>query len=131
MRFQFSTANQIFFGSGTVNRVAPLAAERGSRPLVLTGGNPERASKLMEALTVEGMNITLYPVTAEPTVDMALEAVRCARRAECDLVIGIGGGILLSGCLTLDDAVFAAGGGAGGDDEDDCRDCPCGCGHRG
>jgi alcohol dehydrogenase class IV len=95
MRFQFSTANQIFFGSGTVNRVAPLAAERGSRPLVLTGGSPERASALMDALTTAGMNITGYPVTTEPTVDTALEAVRCARRAKCDLVIGIGGGSVI------------------------------------
>ncbi len=41
------------------------------------------------------MEITRYPVTAEPTVDIALAAVRCARRAECDLVIGIGGGSVI------------------------------------
>ena len=95
MRFQFSTANQILFGSGTVNRVAPLAAEKGSRPLVLTGRSSERVSPLMEALTAAGMEITRHPVTAEPTVDTALTAVRSARRAECDLVIGIGGGSVI------------------------------------
>jgi alcohol dehydrogenase class IV len=72
MRFQFSTANQIFFGPGTVKQIAPLAVERG-----------------------RGMKITPYPVTAEPTVDTALAAVRSARRAECDLVIGIGGGSVI------------------------------------
>ncbi|MGD8739757.1 MAG: iron-containing alcohol dehydrogenase [Desulfobacterales bacterium] len=95
MRFQFSTANQIIFGPGTVKQIAPLAVERGSRPLVLTGGSPERASALMDDLTAEGMEITRYPVAAEPTVDTALAAVRSARRAECDLVIGIGGGSVI------------------------------------
>ncbi|MGD8471666.1 MAG: iron-containing alcohol dehydrogenase, partial [Desulfobacteraceae bacterium] len=95
MRFQFSTANQIVFGPGTVNHVAPLAAEKGSRPLVLTGRSPERASALMNALISEGLEITRYPVAGEPTVDTALAAVSSARRAECDLVIGIGGGSVI------------------------------------
>jgi alcohol dehydrogenase class IV len=41
------------------------------------------------------MEITRHPVTAEPTVDMALDAVRKARRAACDLVIGMGGGSVI------------------------------------
>ena len=95
MRFHFSTANQIIFGPGTVNAVAPLAAEMGHRPLLLTGRSPERASALIDALTGEEMEIARYSVTAEPTVDIALEAVHEARRAECDLVIGIGGGSVI------------------------------------
>jgi len=95
MRFQFSTANQIIFGPGTANDIAPLAVEMGHRPLLLTGRSPERASALIDALTGEDMEIARYSVTAEPTVDMALEAVRKARRAECDLVIGIGGGSVI------------------------------------
>jgi alcohol dehydrogenase class IV len=95
MRFQFSTAKQVFFGSGTVNHVAPLAAERGNRPLVLTGRSPQRVSALMNALTSQGLEITRHAVAAEPTVDMALAAVSKARRAKCDLVIGIGGGSVI------------------------------------
>ena len=95
MRFQFSTANQILFGPGTVNHIAPLAAEMGHRPLVLTGRSTERASALIDALTDQGMEITRCPVTSEPTVDTALEAVGKARRAACDLVIGIGGGSVI------------------------------------
>jgi alcohol dehydrogenase class IV len=95
MKFKFSTANQIFFGPGTVKQVASLAVERGSRPLVLTGGSCERASALMDDLTAGGMKINRHAVASEPTVDMALAAVRSARRAECDLVIGIGGGSVI------------------------------------
>ena len=95
MRFQFSTARQILFGSGTVKDIAPLAVEMGHKPLLLTGRSPERARALIDALTAEKMQITRHSITAEPTVDMALEAVRKARRAGCDLVIGIGGGSVI------------------------------------
>jgi len=95
MRFQFSTANQIHFGPGSVNQIAPLAAKMGRRPMVLTGRSLERAGGLIEALAAEGMEVFRRPVTAEPTVDMALEAVHSARRAACDLVIGMGGGSVI------------------------------------
>ena len=95
MRFQFSTATQIHFGPGTVNQIAPSAAKMGRRPIVLTGRSPERTTALIDALAGEGMEIARHPVIAEPTVDMALEAVRKARREACDLVISIGGGSVI------------------------------------
>jgi len=95
MKFQFSTANQIHFGPGTVTHIAPMAAERGQRPLVLTGRTTERASGLIAALTERGMKTTRQAVTAEPTVDSTLEAVDKARQAACDVVIAIGGGSVI------------------------------------
>ena len=95
MKFQFSTANQIHFGPGTVNHIAPMAAEMGQRPLVLTGHTIQRASALIAALTERGMKTTRQAVTAEPTVDSTLEAVDKARQAVCDVVIAIGGGSVI------------------------------------
>ena len=95
MRFQFSTAKQIHFGPGSVNQIAPLAAKMGRRPMVLTGRSLERATGLIDALAAEAMEVVRHPVTSEPTVDMALEAVHSARRAGCDLVIGMGGGSVI------------------------------------
>jgi len=95
MKFQFSTANQIYFGPGTVDQITPLAAEMGQRPLVLTGRTSERASGLINALTERGMEISRQAVTAEPTIDSTLEAVDKARQAACDVVIGIGGGSVI------------------------------------
>ena len=37
MRFEFATANRIVFGPGVLKQVAPIAAEHGRRPLVVTG----------------------------------------------------------------------------------------------
>jgi alcohol dehydrogenase class IV len=95
MRFQFATASRIIFGSGTLNEVAPMAAEMGRRPLVVTGHSGIRAAPLMDALEKQGMEITRCMVSGEPTTNMALGVVQKARQAACDLVIGIGGGSVI------------------------------------
>ena len=95
MRFEFATANRIIFGPGTLNEVAPMAAEMGRRPLVVTGLGSDRAAPLMEALEGLGMETTRFKVSGEPTTEMALEAVQKARQAASDLVIGIGGGSVI------------------------------------
>jgi alcohol dehydrogenase class IV len=95
MRFEFATAGRIIFGPGTLNEVAPMAAEMGRRPLVVTGHSSVRAAPLMDALERQGMEITRCKVSGEPTTDMALDIIQKARQAACDLVIGIGGGSVI------------------------------------
>jgi alcohol dehydrogenase class IV len=95
MRFEFATASRIIFGAGTLSEVAPMAAEMGCRPLVVTGHSGDRAAPLMGALEGQGMEITQCKVSGEPTTDMALDVVQKARRSACDLVIGIGGGSVI------------------------------------
>jgi len=95
MRFEFATAGRIIFGPGTLSEVAPLAAEMGRRPLVVTGHSGDRAAPLMDALEAQGLEIIRCKVSGEPTTDMALDIVQKARRAACDLVIGIGGGSVI------------------------------------
>ena len=53
MRFEFATATRIIFGAGTLREVGPLAAEMGSRALVVTGRTPERAARLLDALAMQ------------------------------------------------------------------------------
>ncbi|MGD9045819.1 MAG: iron-containing alcohol dehydrogenase [Desulfobacterales bacterium] len=95
MRFEFATANRIIFGPGTLDEVGPIASGMGRRPLVVTGLSGDRAAPLKDALERQGMEITRSKVSGEPTTDMALDVVQKARRAECDMVIGIGGGSVI------------------------------------
>jgi alcohol dehydrogenase class IV len=95
MRFEFATASRIIFGAGTLSEVAPMAAEMGCRPLVVTGHSGDRAAPLMDALKGQDLEITRCKVSGEPTTDMALDIVQKARRTACDLVIGIGGGSVI------------------------------------
>ena len=95
MRFEFATATQIIFGSGTLKDVGVQAAKMGRHGFVLTGRNPERAASLVKQLKKQGLAPSLFRIPEEPTTDLALAAVEKARRDSCDLVIGIGGGSVL------------------------------------
>lgn len=95
MRFEFATATRVIFGAGTLVEAAKEAHGLGQKALVVTGKTPERASKLIDNLTSQGIQVTLFSVPGEPTVDMALMGVEAARQAACDLVIGLGGGSVL------------------------------------
>ncbi|MBE9506549.1 MAG: iron-containing alcohol dehydrogenase [Chloroflexi bacterium] len=95
MPFEFATATRIIFGPGTLREVAPLAAEMGSRALVVTGSSPDRAAPLIEHLSAQGIDTVTFTVTSEPTIGVAREGTQRAREADCDLVIGFGGGSVL------------------------------------
>ena len=90
--FEFATATRIIFGAGKLTEAAPTAATLGKHALVVTGSNPDRAQKLLEALREEGLKSTIHSVTGEPKIADAQAGTECARQNECDVVIGFGGG---------------------------------------
>ena len=95
MRFEFATTNQILFGPGTVSEIGELGANMGKRAFLITGKSADRAAPLMDLLARQRVQITQFSIAGEPTVDVALTAVEAARRADCEFVIGMGGGSVL------------------------------------
>ena len=95
MRFEFATAARILFGAGTLRQVGPIAAEMGSRALVVTGRTTDRAAPLLEVLAEQGIDAVSFPVAREPTIEVAGRGTQRGREAGCDLVIGFGGGSAL------------------------------------
>jgi alcohol dehydrogenase class IV len=91
-RFEFATATRIIFGAGTLREVGPIAAEMGNRALVVTGRTTERARPLLDALASHGVDTVTFTVAGEPTTEVARLGAQRAREANCDLVIGFGGG---------------------------------------
>jgi alcohol dehydrogenase class IV len=92
MRFEFATATRILFGESTLKEVGPAAIEMGRKALVVSGLSEERAETLLEILTGSEIGYGLYQVSHEPTTDLIKQGVEQARREDCDLVIGFGGG---------------------------------------
>ena len=95
MRFEFATATRIIFGTGTLREAGSIAAEMGHRALVVTGRSTERAAPLLDALTAQGVEAVTFSVSGEPTTEVARQGTERARAADCDLVIGFGGGSAL------------------------------------
>jgi alcohol dehydrogenase class IV len=92
VRFEFATAGRILVGPGRAADLPSVLAGLGSRVLVCTGGNPERHAGLLAGL---GGQAAVFPVPAEPTVELARAAVDAAREHGADVIAAIGGGSVI------------------------------------
>ncbi len=92
MRFEFATATRIVFGAGTLYEVGSLASAHGQRALVVGGRSTTRMAMLVDRLHAHGITTTIFTVDHEPTVALVLAGLQQAQHANCDLVIGMGGG---------------------------------------
>ena len=92
VRFEFNTANRIVFGNGSFQQLGAIAAEMGSRAIVVTGRSGKRADPLVRQLDAQGIACTRFGVPNEPTVSLLEKGLSKAREHAADLVIGFGGG---------------------------------------
>jgi alcohol dehydrogenase class IV len=92
MFFEFSTANRILFGPGSLETVDQLAADLGNRVLVVTGHFSARVTPLMKLLAKKNRVVSNFCVTSEPTVSALEQGLSLARKVAAEYVIGFGGG---------------------------------------
>ena len=92
MMFEFATATRVVFGSGSVSRLGELTQGMGTRPLVVTGSNPERVSRVLDILKAGGHHPEVFTVAGEPTVERVLAGVEKAKQTDRDWVVSVGGG---------------------------------------
>jgi alcohol dehydrogenase class IV len=95
VKFEFATAGRIVFGAGSAAEAGRLTAEIGRRAFVITGGQPERVKTVTDSLRRSAGAAGIFRVSAEPSLAVVQAAVREARAAQCDVVVGVGGGSVL------------------------------------
>lgn len=101
MNFEF-TSGRIVFGCGAIRRLEELARPFGGRPLLVTGGHPERYSAFA------AFAHSIFSLPGEPTLEVVRNGVSAARDG-CDFVIGIGGGSAMDAAKAI--AVLATNSG--------------------
>ena len=92
MNFEFVTTTRIVFGAGKLAELGGLVRGFGERALVVTGGNPGRASRLLELLASERVVTTTFPVSGEPTIALVEQGIGLAKANGCQFVVSFGGG---------------------------------------
>ena len=70
MNFEFATAAQIIFGSGTIKQLPTLAAELGRKAFVITGRSPQRSQAIIDSLHQNGIDAQSFPVPEEPNTTL-------------------------------------------------------------
>jgi alcohol dehydrogenase class IV len=95
MRFEFATATKIIFGAGTLKELEKLLPQYGTRALIVTGSNPERAVPLTNLFDAQKIPYSIFSVSGEPIIDDARRGTVQARETGCDFVVGMGGGAVI------------------------------------
>jgi alcohol dehydrogenase class IV len=90
--FEFATAGRITVGPGRAQELPLVLAGLGSRFLVVTGADPARHNTLLASLDRAA---AVFPVAAEPTVELVRAAVAVARAQGVDVIAAIGGGSVI------------------------------------
>jgi alcohol dehydrogenase class IV len=90
--FEFATAGRIMAGPGRAQELPGVLAGLGSRVLVVTGADPARHNTLLASLDRAA---AVFPVAAEPTVELVRAAVAVARTQGADVIAAIGGGSVI------------------------------------
>jgi alcohol dehydrogenase class IV len=90
--FEFLSAGRIVFGSGRAKGIGEKARALGSRALLVTGKNRERAAPLEALLRHAGLELAWVGTEGEPRVEDALGAVELGRQLGAELVVACGGG---------------------------------------
>jgi alcohol dehydrogenase class IV len=109
MHFEFAAPARIIFGPGRLADAGTLARELGSRALVVTGRNPQRAARLLDRLAAAQVAATVFSVAGEPSTDDITRGTAHARAHGCDCVIGFGGGSAIDAAKAV--GVLLANGG--------------------
>src|SRR5262245_65913015 len=94
-QFEFATATRILFGAGKLKEIGPITANIGRHALIVQGGNADRSLPLRSTLEGTGVGYSTFEVRGEPAVEDIVRGVRKAREANCDLILGFGGGRLV------------------------------------
>jgi alcohol dehydrogenase class IV len=101
MEFEFATATRIVFGPGKIRQLPDLAKGLGTRALVVTGRNAQRAEGLLALLEQARVDAAVFPTPGEPSVHDVQRGVEAARNVRCNLVIGYGGGSALDAAKAI------------------------------
>jgi alcohol dehydrogenase class IV len=92
MPFDFATAGRILFGTGRLKEIGAIAGAYGRRALLITGAQGGRAEGIRRHLGDAGIASTELSIGREPTTDDLRRGIELAQAADCDVVIGFGGG---------------------------------------
>ena len=109
-KFEFTAATKIVFGAGTVKEAGKITAGFGKRALLVTGRDSGRAGPLLKILHDAGVGTATFSVAGEPEISTVEQGTALAKKENCELVAGFGGGSALDAAKAI--AAMLANGGA-------------------
>jgi alcohol dehydrogenase class IV len=101
-RFDIAAPTDIRFGAGRVAEVPGALTELSvRRAFVITGATPARSDPVRAGLRDAGISSEVFPVSGEPSVEVVRAGVAALLQADCDGVLGYGGGSALDAAKAI------------------------------
>lgn len=100
MNFNYCLPINLMFGRGKSELVGTVCKSYGKKALVVTGGNSAKKSglldKIVSKLAESGVESTVFDkVTQNPLTTTVYEGVEFAKKEDCDIILGVGGGSIM------------------------------------
>jgi alcohol dehydrogenase class IV len=96
MHFEFATSSKIIFGVGSLGELNQEAMKYGHKIFLLLGGESVIKDIVLDTLKQSSFEIAgCFRVIGEPSVEMVNEGIDQARKSQCDMVVGCGGGSVM------------------------------------
>lgn len=95
--FQYFMPTRLHFGAGKINEIGKIAKKYGKKALIVTGKSSSRKigalDKVINSLKEEGIeSIVFDKIEPNPRCTTCDEGGQIAKKENCDMVIGLGGG---------------------------------------
>lgn len=100
MKFSYNLPVNLIFGRGRTAEIGTLAKQYGKKALIVTGKSSAKKSGLLDRvssyLKEAGVETAVFDkVSQNPLTTTAEEGAAFARKEQCDVVIGLGGGSIM------------------------------------
>jgi len=92
LNFEFATSTRIIFENGCFNKIPGLIKQQGNKVFIVTGKNTNLANQLSQWLTAIDIQSEFFKIYSEPTTSDIERGTELARKTNCNVIIGIGGG---------------------------------------
>lgn len=100
-KFDFSSAGQVIFGSGSISKLKTILPEIGKNIFLITGQDFDRASIVIDEINKTGIAFTHYCINTEPNISAIETGVQIAHENGCDSVVGFGGGSVIDAAKAI------------------------------
>lgn len=106
MQFTYHLPVNLIFGRGSVQKIGEIAAGWGKKALIVTGRHSTKKSGLLDRtvslLRGAGVESEVFDrVSSNPLTTTVEEGAAAARKAGCDVVVGLGGGSMMDAAKAI------------------------------
>lgn len=114
MKFEFYNPTRLIFGAGSLAQLGEAVRQYGKKALLVIGGGSVKKSRAFDravaSLKAAGISVVEFSgVEPNPRLSTVIRAAELAKKEECDVVIGMGGGSVMDASKVIAATVLYEG----------------------